>query len=118
MNVGWENQTWFFPDKELSQSDLDHALSVMLAFDNISPPASLRNHDILIWLIQLHSKISPNKPHPVWIKNTKSLSEFLGVEVLPMANISRGNFSVLLDAIIDPFNLQPINLYGKYILDQ
>jgi hypothetical protein len=118
MNVGWENQTWFFPDKELSQSDLDHALSVMLAFDNISPPASLRNHDILHWFIKLPSSISSNKPEPDWIKNTKSLSEFLGVEIAPMANISRGNFALLLDVMIDPFNRQPIDLYGKYILDQ
>jgi len=118
MNVGWENQTWFFPDKELSQSDLDHALSVMLAFDNISPPASLRNHDILLWFIKLPSSISSNKPEPDWTKNTKSLSEFLGVEIAPMANISRGNFALLLDVMIDPFNRQPIDLYGKYILDQ
>jgi hypothetical protein len=35
-----------------------------------------------------------------------------------MANISRGNFALLLDVMIDPFNRQPIDLYGKYILDQ
>ncbi|MGB2137093.1 MAG: FAD-dependent oxidoreductase, partial [Flavobacteriaceae bacterium] len=35
MNVGWENQTWFFPDKELTQPDLDHALSVLKKFKNI-----------------------------------------------------------------------------------
>jgi hypothetical protein len=90
----------------------------MLAFDNISPPESLRNHDILLWFIKLPSSISSNKPEPDWIKNTKSLSEFLGVEIAPMANISRGNFALLLDVMIDPFNRQPIDLYGKYILDQ
>jgi hypothetical protein len=118
MNVGWENQTWFFPEKELTQSDLDHALSVMLGFDKISPPVSLRNNDILLWLINLHSSISPNKLPPDWIKKIKSVSEFLGVEFAPMANISRGNFAVLLDEIIDPFNRQPIDLYGKYIVSQ
>ncbi len=118
MNVGWENQTWFFPEKELTQSDLDHALSVMLVFDKISPPVSLRNNDILLWLIRLHSSISPNKLPPDWIKKIKSVSEFLGVEFAPMDNISRGNFAVLLDEIIDPFNRQPIDLYGKYIVSQ
>jgi hypothetical protein len=118
MNVGWENQTWFFPEKELTQSDLDHALSVMLVFDKISPPISLRNNDILVWLIHLHSLISTNKLPPNWIKKIKSVSEFLGVELAPMANISRGNFAVLLDEIIDPFNRQPIDLYGKYIVSQ
>ena len=118
MNVGWENQTWFFPEKELTQSDLDHALSVMLVFDKISPPVSLRNNDILLWLINLHSSISPNKLPPDWIKKIKSVSEFLGVEFAPMDNISRGNFAVLLDEIIDPFNRQPIDLYGKYIVSQ
>jgi hypothetical protein len=90
----------------------------MLGFDKISPPVSLRNNDILLWLINLHSSISPNKLPPDWIKKIKSVSEFLGVEFAPMANISRGNFAVLLDEIIDPFNRQPIDLYGKYIVSQ
>ena len=49
MNVGWENQTWFFPDKELTQPDLDHALSVLKKFKDITPPVSTKNQDMLQW---------------------------------------------------------------------
>ena len=54
MNVGWENQTWSFPEKELSQLDLGHALSIILAFEKILPPVSPKNDDILLWLIISH----------------------------------------------------------------
>tara|TARA_B100001173_G_scaffold311742_1_gene329998 strand:+ start:6228 stop:8111 length:1884 start_codon:yes stop_codon:yes gene_type:complete len=118
MNVGWENQTWFFPDKELSQSDLNQAISVLLAFENIPSPVSRKNQDMLQWFKKLHPLFSSENSLPDWIKDTSAFYGFLGTEIEPQGNISRGNFAVLLNAIIDPFHTQPIDLYGKFILDQ
>ena len=118
MNVGWENQTWFFPDKELSQSDLNQALSVLLTFENIPSPTSSKNQDMLQWFKKLHPLFSSENSLPDWIKDTSTLNGFLGTEIEPQGNISRGNFAVLLNAIIDPFHTQPIDIYGKFILDQ
>ncbi len=118
MNVGWENQTWFFPDKELTQPDLDHALSVLKKFKDISPPVSTKNQDMLQWFKKLHPLFSSDNSLPDWIKDTKTLNEFLGIKVAPMGNISRGNFALLLDVIIDPFHRRPIDHYGQFVLDQ
>lgn len=118
MNVGWENQTWFFPDKELTQLDLDHALSVLKKFKDITPPVSTKNQDMLQWFKKLHPLFSSDNSLPDWIKDTKTLNEFLGIKVAPMGNISRGNFALFLDVIIDPFHTQSIDLYGQFILDQ
>ena len=118
MNVGWENQTWFFPDKELTQPDLDHALSLLKKFKDIPPPVSTKNQDMLQWFKKLHPLFSSDNSLPDWIKDTKTLNEFLGIKVPPMGNISRGNFALLLDVIIDPFHTQSIDLYGQIILDQ
>ena len=118
MNVGWENQTWFFPDNELTQPDLDHALSVLKKFKDIPPPVSTKNQDMLQWFKKLHPLFSSDNSLPDWIKDTKTLNEFLGIKVPPMGNISRGNFALLLDVIIDPFHNQSIDLYGQFILDQ
>ena len=118
MNVGWENQTWFFPDKELTQPDLDHVLSVLKKFKDIPPPVSTKNQDMLQWFKKLHPLFSSDNSLPDWIKDTKNLNVFLGIEVAPIDNISRGNFAFLLDVIIDPFHTQPIDLHGKFILDQ
>ena len=49
MNVGWENQTWFFPDKDLTQDDMNNALSVLRQFKNVETPKSLKNSDMLEW---------------------------------------------------------------------
>ena len=118
MNVGWENQTWFFPDKELTQPDLDHALSVLKRFKDIPPPVSTKNQDMLQWFKKLHPLFSSDNSLPDWIKDTKTLNEFLGIKVAPMGNISRGNFALLLDVIIDPFHRRPIDHYGQFVLDQ
>jgi len=118
MNVGWENQTWFFPEKDLTQLDLDHAISVLQHFRDIPLPISTKNDDILDWFKKLHSIFLSDNHIPDWIKNTKTLSKFLGTEVEPMGNISRGNFALLMDAIIDPFNGEPIDHYGQFILGQ
>ena len=118
MNVGWENQTWFFPEKDLTQLDLDHAISVLQYFRDIPLPMSTKNEDIIDWFKKFHSIFLSDNHIPDWIKNTKTLSKFLGTEVEPMGNISRGNFALLMDAIIDPFNGQPIDHYGQFILGQ
>ena len=117
MNVGWENQTWFYPDKELSQSDLNHALSILQQFKHIPTPDSRKNQDMLQWFKKLHNLFSPESSLPDWIGDSKSLNEFLGIEITTRENISRGNFALLLDAIVDPFNRQPINHYGQFVLD-
>ena len=118
MNVGWENQTWFYPDKELSQSDLNHALSILQQFKHIPTPDSRKNQDMLQWFKKLHNLFSPESSLPDWIGDSRSLNEFLGIEITTRENISRGNFALLLDAIVDPFNRQPINHYGQFVLDQ
>ena len=118
MNVGWENQTWFYPDKELSQSDLNHALSVLQQFNHIPIPDSRKNQDMLQWFKKLHDLFSSEDSFPDWIRDSKSLNEFLGIQITTRENISRGNFALLLDAIVDPFNRQPINHYGQFVLDQ
>ena len=118
VNVGWENQTWFYPDKELSQSDLNHALSVLQQFKHIPTPDSRKNQDMLQWFKKLHNLFSSENSLPDWIRDSKSLNEFLGIEITNRENISRGNFALLLDSIVDPFNRQPINHYGQFVLDQ
>ena len=70
MNVGWENQTWFYPDKELSQSDLNHALSVLQQFKHIPTPDSRKNQDMLQWFKILHYLFSSENPFPDWIKDS------------------------------------------------
>ena len=118
VNVGWENQTWFYPDKELSQSDLNHALSVLQQFKHIPTPDSRKNQDMLQWFKKLHNLFSSENSLPDWIRDSKSLNEFVGIEITNRENISRGNFALLLDSIVDPFNRQPINHYGQFVLDQ
>ena len=118
MNVGWENQTWFFPDKVLTQPDLDHALSVLKKFKNIPPPESTKNQDMLQWFEELFILLNSKDTGDKKSMDRNSLKNILGRELMPDEIIKRGDFALLLDAIIDPFNLYPIDHYGQFYLDQ
>ena len=114
MNVGWENQTWFFDKKEMTQSDMDHALYELRKHKDIQSPLSLNNHDMRIWFVELYQTFSPNKPLPLWIKDLKTLEGYLEKEMPLQRNINRGDFAVILDALIDPFHSKPIDFLGQF----
>ena len=96
---------------------MDHSLSVLQQFREIPLPISNKNQDMLQWFKKLHSIFLPEKPLPDWIRDIKSLNNFLGTEVEPTGNISRGNFALLIDKIIDPFHIWPIDLNGHFLLN-
>jgi hypothetical protein len=115
MNVGWENQTWFFDKKEMTQSDMDHALSQLRKFKKVQSPLSLNNQDIRKWFIELRQTFLPNEPLPLWIKDLNALGDFLEYEMPNKSKINRGDFALMLDTLIDPFHTQSINFYGHFI---
>jgi hypothetical protein len=115
MNVGWENQTWFFEKKEMTQSDMNHALHELRKHKDIQSPLSLNNNDMRIWFVELYQTFSPNKPLPLWIKDLKTLEGYLEKEMPLQRNINRGDFAVILDALIDPFHSKPIDFLGRFL---
>jgi len=117
MNVGWENQTWFFPERSLSQSDMDQALQQLQYFKNIPAPESLQYNHIMNWFKKLNALVFPGEAPTDWLADTKALSVFLGAKVSSNDLISRGDFALILDELMDPFYRMPINLYGAFDSD-
>jgi len=117
MNVGWENQTWFFPERSLSQSDMDQALQQLQYFKNIPAPESLQYNHIMNWFKKLNALVFPGEAPTDWLADTKALSVFLGAKVSSNDLISRGDFALILDELMDPFYRMPVNLYGAFDSD-
>ena len=117
MNVGWENQTWFFPEEKLSQKDLDHALSILNQFKTVSTPVSLKNRDMMEWFKKLYLVLSPENAIPYWLNSIQTFQDFTETKITVEENISRGNFALVIDELIDPFHSWHIDHSGKFVLE-
>ena len=111
LNVGWENQTWFYPDDDLNLEDIDFTLLSVLSMEkNLE---STYVSDVLEWLSSFPIIKDSNAIN--WINDIEKVKRKMGFEDLSStAVISRGHFSVLIDQLLDPFKVE-IDLNGNII---
>jgi hypothetical protein len=105
----WENQTWFYPDRPISQYELVQGLkSYYPIFDNYNDATgeTLTIPSILKIISMAGSKISPSQIKHDWEKFqfNKTFDENL--------LLNRRMVAVIIDYYLHPFDL-PIDLYGK-----
>ena len=117
MNVGWENQTWFFPDKDLSQDDMDHALSVLRQFKNVETPKSLKNSDMLEWFDSIRGIFNFEEIVSNVDKRITKLYKITNENIAAHEVMKRGDFAELMDANLDPFQIFSLDINGNYIKD-
>ncbi len=115
MNVGWENQTWFFPDKNLSQDDMEHALLVLRQIKYVGSPKSLKNSDMIEWFDSLQVNFISKKVVSGRENEIINISKIVDKKIINFEVMKRGVFAKLLDVILDPFHLFPIDTNGKFI---
>ena len=106
-NIGWENQTWFYPDSDLRIEDV----FIEDYIDTIQNPLpeSLTQNEVIDWLFD-------------YLNDTQTSSQFSRKEIETLINfdnsqsqkiITRGEFSILVDALVQPFE-QPVSLLGEF----
>ena len=105
----WENQTWFYPDRPISQYELVQGLkSYYPIFNNYNDATgeTLTIPSILKIISMAGSKISPSQIKHDWEKFqfNKTFDENL--------QLNRRMVAVIIDYYLHPFDL-PIDLYGK-----
>ena len=69
------------------------------------------------WFKKLNALVFPGEASTDWLADTKALSVFLGAKVSSNDLISRGDFALILDELMDPFYRMPVNLYGVFDSD-
>lgn len=108
-NVGWENQTWFYPDLVLKSGDI-----FLEEWRDVFPeplPEKLTVVNVIQWL----QKTIPSYKQPAWLENTTTVKNHFSFDAFTdSAPITRGQFAVLLDTLFNPFDRQ-IDLYGNFI---
>ena len=118
-NIGWENQTLFYPDSLVSRSALHTGLRDIAPEFSIAGKNETLTMNEALGVIHHLTKIRPTgtnypsrksmdeKANEVW-KNHKK--EPLDLE----ANITREEFCVLLNELADPFSNWPVDHRGAF----
>ena len=108
-NVGWENQTWLYPDLPLKTKEVYLDPWKDSFYPNFPQNPSVTN--ILNWF----KKSLPNNELPSWLSTSYAVKKhfnFLAFEDSSL--ITRGQFAVLMDALFDPFSRE-VNLFGEFV---
>ena len=116
-NVEWSNQTWFRADTLLLASELQGLaeiypqVSTTLNAKQNSPMTIQESIGLLSTLMQsegLETVDINEKARKIWIE--------YGLENFDLSrNILRGEMTVLIDRMLDPFNCKQIDITGKFI---
>ncbi|MDR3627595.1 MAG: FAD-dependent oxidoreductase [Ignavibacteriaceae bacterium] len=106
---GWENQTWFYPEREISQYELVQGLKKFYTtYDNYDEATgeTLTISSLLKILSLSGNKVALSQVKQDWDKFgfSKSFDENL--------NLNRRMTAVIIDYYLQPFN-NPVDIYGN-----
>ena len=111
LNIGWENKTLFYPNSKLEKNDIYLDDWKMFKSEKIAFPEKMTIKNILHWIYKIKEEPSLNQINYYEVWKNLNLTDF-DLE----RTVTRGEFSVLLDKIIDPFSKVDIDYYGNLIL--
>lgn len=111
LNIGWENKTLFYPNYKLEKNDIYLDDWKMFKSEKIAFPEKMTIKNILHWIYKIKEEPSLNQINYYEVWKNLNLTDF-DLE----RTVTRGEFSVLLDKIIDPFSKVDIDYYGNLIL--
>ena len=107
MNIGWENKTLFYPDNDLKIEDID--FTNYITYMEHPFPKSLTISNVLDWAIQTNTNKKLNNSSDLFWKELSLEKKDLN------RAIKRGEFSVIIDKLLDPFSTFNIDYSGEII---
>lgn len=107
-NVGWENQTWLYPDLPLKTKEV--YLASWKGYFELNFPQNPTVANVLNWF----KKSLPENELPLWLSTNAGVKKHFNFSAFEnSALITRGQFAVLIDALFDPFKRE-VNLFGEF----
>ena len=109
LNIGWSNQTWFYPEKSIVLEQLLKDLGNYYDL-NKNPLSDLRIKTIFKWISLLQDQEIENQ-YKIW--KDLGLSNF-NID----RSVNRGEFAVILDYFLNPFNNFKVDIKGNIIKNE
>ena len=106
LNVGWSNQTWFYPENDIEFNLLKSDLAHYYDLDEF-PLSDLKIYSVFKW-IYLVSKQEIKNYDQVWVD--LGLSNFDKNRI-----IKRGEFAIIVDYFLNPFKNFKVNFKGELV---
>ena len=109
LNIGWSNQTWFYPEKSIV---LDQLLKNLENYYDLNknPLSDLRTETVFKWISLVQNQEIKNQ-QKIW--NALGLSNFNSDR-----KINRGEFAIILDYFLNPFNNFKVDIKGNIIKNE
>ncbi|RPG03999.1 MAG: FAD-dependent oxidoreductase [Pelagibacteraceae bacterium TMED267] len=109
LNIGWSNQTWFYPERNIVLDQLLKDLGNYYDL-NKNPLSDLRTKTIFKWISLVQNQEIKNQ-QKIW--NALGLSNFNSDR-----KINRGEFAIILDYFLNPFNNFKVDIKGNIIKNE
>ena len=109
LNIGWSNQTWFYPEKSIVLDQLLKDLGNYYDL-NKNPLSDLRTKTIFKWISLVQNQEIKNQ-QKIW--NALGLSNFNSDR-----KINRGEFAIIVDYFLNPFNNFKVDIKGNIIKNE
>lgn len=109
LNIGWSNQTWFYPERSIVLDQLLKNLGNYYDL-NKNPLSDLRTKTIFKWISLVQNQEIKNQ-QKIW--NALGLSNFNSDR-----KINRGEFAIILDYFLNPFNNFKVDIKGNIIKNE
>ena len=94
---------------------MEHALLVLRQIKYVGSPKSLKNSDMIEWFDSLQVNFISKKVVSGRENEIINISKIVDKKIINFEVMKRGVFAKLLDVILDPFHLFPIDTNGKFI---
>jgi len=119
-NIGWENHTYIYPDSLLSASDLKKGLSDWLVPNKINYKNEMVTYKEALETIKILQQEYDKKSTQISIKSldekTKMILKKHNLPILKFKSpVKRAVFAILMDELINPFQLRDVNHFGSFI---
>lgn len=102
-NIGWANETWLRIDDPLMDTEIENLTEIYPYLKTKTEGKVLSYRETINIIHQIAKKENIELP-----ANIETLAEDMNDP------ITRGEFAVLIDSILDPFNTRSVDLYGNY----
>ena len=109
LNIGWSNQTWFYPERSIVLDQLLKDLGNYYDL-NKNPLSDLRTKTIFKWISLVQNQEIKNQ-QKIW--NALGLTNFNTDR-----KINRGEFAIILDYFLNPFNNFKVDIKGNIIKNE
>ena len=109
LNVGWSNQTWFYPENDIELNLLRSDLTDYYDLDEF-PLSDLKIYSVFKWISLILNQEIKNHDQ-VW--SDLGLSNFNKNRL-----VNRGEFAIIVDYFLNPFENFKVNFKGELVQNE